>query len=122
MPSCTETLLSSTVLPLGPRIRVPLTNTSRWTVLVGVMDQGQSIDVTSFFNSLATLRVFSVAMGTRVLVFDVLQNLGEAVTLVVLLVVRVNNGVISHGGLELTADDGTQFRRRSANTDAVVMV
>ena len=61
----------------------------RWLVcwLAGV-DQGQSIDVTSFFNSLATLRVFSVVMGTRVLVFDVLQNLGEAVTLVVLLVVR----------------------------------
>ena len=54
------------------------------------------MDVTSFFNALATLRVFSVVMGIRVLVFDVLRNLGEAASLSIILAVSHLNLNLSH--------------------------
>ena len=45
------------------------------------------MDLTSFFNALAVLRVFSVVLATRSLVFDIIQDLTEVTALIILLIV-----------------------------------
>ena len=45
----------------------------------------------SFFNALATLRIFTVMPSTRALMFDVAGSLKEVAALIILLVVRVCN-------------------------------
>ena len=45
----------------------------------------------SFFNALATLRIFTVMPSTRALMFDVARSLKEVAALIILLVVRVCN-------------------------------
>ena len=52
------------------------------------MLQSTRPELVSLFSTLPILRVFSVVLGTRALIFDLFKHLGEVGKLVILLVVR----------------------------------
>ena len=53
-----------------------------------LLSQSTSEDVQALFNALNTLRIFSVIIVTRALVFDLIGNLSEVTTLITVLLVR----------------------------------
>ena len=50
--------------------------------------QSETVELKSFFNTLAVFRLFSVILATRTLVFHTIQSLGAILSLIVWLLVR----------------------------------